>query len=136
MCLTRPKTARGQRIIPLVPWMATALQRWQAVAPASLHGLVWPATDGRPRLARDDDAEWKQLQGIAKAKHPAGRTWAVHEARHTAATLLMVAGVPESVRIAILGHSQAAVTRQYEHADQTQALKALESVAGQLGWVG
>ena len=39
--LVRPKTAKGHRLIPLVPWMAAALTEWQRVAPVNPWALVW-----------------------------------------------------------------------------------------------
>jgi len=135
-CLVRPKTAKGKRVIPLVPWMQTALAAWRDIAPESPHGLVWPDADGKPRLPADDLAAWKALQARADVTHPSGRRYHLHEARHAAATLLMKLQVPETVRIAILGHSTAAVTRAYEHADLTEVRKALEAAAGRLGLTG
>lgn len=132
MHLVRPKSRSGVRVIPLVPWMATALAAWRQVAPASPHDLVWPAADGGPRLARDDDAAWYALQEAAGVEHPAGRPYGVHEARHTAATLLLEAGVDESVRVAILGHSSIQTTRGYQHVRTDQALAALSKVAARL----
>ena len=38
-----------------------------------------------------------------------------HDARHTAATLLLVQGVPEVVSMQILGHTDLRVTRRYQH---------------------
>jgi len=39
----------------------------------------------------------------------------VHDARHTAATLLLAQGVDQRVVMQILGHSQISVTSQYAH---------------------
>lgn len=73
--LTRPKTAKGQRVIPVVPWFATALERWREIAPPSPHGLVWPTLDGRPASHKDDLDEWKGLQGATGIGHPSGRPY-------------------------------------------------------------
>jgi integrase len=136
LCLVRPKTARGKRLIPLVPPMVAALRRWQAIAPASPHGLVWPRPDGRPAKVKSDEAAWVALQDtaqVASVDGVLGRRYLLHEARHTCATLLMQARVPESIRIAILGHSTAAITRGYEHSSDEQTRQALQSVAELLG---
>lgn len=133
LCLVRPKTTHGSRIIPIVGWMATALEEWRRVAPHSPAGLVWPTTDGRPRSPESDRDEWQALQCGAGIGHPSGRYYLIHEARHTAATLLMALGVDETVRIAIMGHSSIAVTQAYQHADIAQARTALEAAAGRLG---
>lgn len=136
MCLVRPKTEQGQRIIPLVPWMTAALAAWRDRAPVSPHGLVWPAADGRPRSDRDDRAAWCALQDaaqVAKVDGTIGRRYLLHEARHTTATLLLQARVdPETIK-AILGHSEYATSRGYQHVNQEMARQAMEAVAERLG---
>lgn len=130
--LVRPKSKAGWRVIPLVPWAVDALRTWQDVAPASPHGLVWPAADGRPVDIKDDIAEWQDIQSKAGVKHPAGRFYQRHEIRHSTATLLMELGVSESVIIAILGHSSIVVSRGYMHRGTDQAREALTRVADRL----
>jgi integrase len=131
--LVRPKTRKGFRVIPLVPWATQALREWKATAPASPHGLVWTTATGAPIDLRDDTKAWRAVQAAAGIEHPAGRPYHVHEIRHGTATLLMELGVPESVRIAIMGHSSIAVTKGYEHASTAEALAALTKVADRLG---
>jgi integrase len=130
--LVRPKSKKGWRVIPLVPWMHSALTAWRESCPESPHDLVWPTADGRPRLAKDDDEEWYALQAAAKVKHPGGRHYYIHEARHTTATLLMEAGVEPSVIEAILGHSSIVTSRGYMHANTTHTRAAMEKVAKRL----
>ncbi len=54
--------------------------------------------------------------------------------RHTTATLLLQLGVPEPVRIAIMGHSSHAptTTTVYEHVGDEQTRIALSQVATRL----
>lgn len=136
MHLVRPKSDAGWRVIPLVPWMTNALETWQRIAPASPHGLVWPALDGSPADAVEDREEWRTMQDTVGVRHPGGRHYHVHEARHATATLLLELGVPESVRIAIMGHSSIASTTAYEHVDTTLAREALGRVAERLQLAG
>lgn len=135
--LVRPKSSSGSRVIPLVPWATSALRTWHDSALENALGLVWPGNDRKgkswPRNAANDRDEWHVIQKACKVAHPSGRPYTVHEIRNTTATLLMELGVPESVRIAIMGHSSIAVTRGYEYVDQAQALIALEQVAVRLG---
>ena len=49
------------------------------------------------------------------------------------ATLLMAAGVPATVVIAIMGHTAITTSMGYQHADLDQARQALEAVAPRLG---
>ena len=131
LCLTRPKTASGQRIIPLVPWMRSALDAWRLKAPKSPHGLVWPRPDGRPRVARDDSEAWRDLQRRAGIERPA-RLYKGHEMRHTTATLLAEAGVDPSVIMAILGHSTVATQAVYKTVRLDATAAALGVVAERL----
>lgn len=130
--LVRPKTSAGKRLIPLVPWMHTAMQDWQALDRLSPHGLVWPAADGSPQTSRDDHSEWVAIQKLAGIEHKNGRPWAGHEARHTAATSLLEAGVDPHTVTALLGHSSIATSRGYQHVDQALARSAMEAVARQM----
>lgn len=130
--LVRPKTLAGQRIIPLVPWFATALLTWKKHAPKSPYGLVWPREDGGPLPKKTDAKEWKRLQDLAGVSKPDGSYYVLHEARHTTATLLMEAGIAEPVITAIMGHSDFASTQNYTHANAQQMLTAMSSVAGML----
>lgn len=130
--LVRPKSKAGWRVIPLVPGMAETLARWRDTCPTSPHGLVWPGADGSPARKAEDSREWEALQCTAGVGHADGRYYTGHEARHTTATLLMELGIPESVRIAIMGHSSMASTRGYEHVDLAAARAALAQVADRL----
>lgn len=133
MHLTRPKSAAGERRIPMVPWMRDALRAWREVAPDSPHGLVWPADSGRPRNATHDREAWRALLERAEVSRPDGSPYLLHEARHTAATLLALAGVRDEVRVAIMGHSQVEMTQGYTHVSEAQAREALSAAAGMLG---
>lgn len=131
--LVRPKSRAGWRTIPLAPPLVTALARWRTAAPVSPHGLVWPALDGSPRKPTDDRAQWQALQRAAGVQHPSGRLYTVHEARHASATRLLELEVPESVRVAIMGHSSIAVTHGYEHVTESLARDALDRAADLMG---
>lgn len=134
--LVRPKSTAGWRVMPLVPWAVTALRDWREVAPESPHGLVWPGRTIRggswPRNKASDIDQWEAIQAAGGVAHPAGRPYGTHEIRHSTATLLMELGVPESVRIAIMGHSSMASTRGYEFADTAQTRVALEQLSARL----
>jgi integrase len=83
---------------------AAAGERWRD------WGLVFTQTDGRPLDQKRDWLAWKALlarAGVADAR--------LHDARHTAATLLLVQGVADVVAMAVLGHTDLRVTRRYQH---------------------
>ncbi len=58
-------------------------------------------------------ADWDDWKTLLKA---AGvRDARLHDARHTAATLLLAQGVDQRVVMEILGHSQIGMTTRYTH---------------------
>jgi len=72
--------------------------------------FVWCQPNGRPIGNHADWDEWRTLPretGIRQVR--------VHDARHTAATLLLAQGVDQRVVMEILGHSQISMTSRYAH---------------------
>ena len=136
MHLVRPKTAHGQRLIPMVPLVAASLLAWRQVAPPNPAGLVWPRPDGTPRTDADDRAAWYALQDraqVARVDGGQGRRYALHEARHTTAMLLRSAGAEDETITAILGHATILSTRAYLHATESGRVAAMVDVAARLG---
>ena len=72
--------------------------------------MVFCTTLGTPNDSRDDWAEWHDL--LAQAGVRPAR---IHDARHTAATLLLEQGIDIRVVQQILGHSQLSQTERYTH---------------------
>lgn len=134
--LVRPKSKAGYRVIPIVPVMHEAFVRWreeqQRLTPDNPHQLVWPNLDGSPTPSKVDDEEWYGLQQAADVRHPAGRLFGIHEARHTTATLLLECGVDPAVVVAIMGHSSILTSRGYQHVRTERAMEALQLVAERL----
>ncbi|WP_330467610.1 site-specific integrase [Streptomyces longwoodensis] len=79
-------------------------KRWEE------NGLVFPDEHGRSPSHRRDWAEWKSL--LTEAKVRDGR---LHDARHTAATVLLILGVPERAVMGLMGWSTTAMTARYQH---------------------
>ncbi|MDQ1537840.1 MAG: hypothetical protein QOE58_2233, partial [Actinomycetota bacterium] len=67
--------------------------------------LVFCQSDGKPIDPGADYKAWKRLLKAAEV-----RDARLHDARHTAATLLLLQGVPARVAMQILGHSQISLT--------------------------
>lgn len=135
--LTRPKTSRGQRIIPLVDFMHAALTQLRDRWVPNPWGLVFADVDTRYREDRiiplrpeKDRAHWYALQERVGVGHPSGRPYLVHEARHTTATLLLEAGIAPITIEAILGH--AALVKAYLHVSTESQRAALGQVADRL----
>ena len=87
-------------------------------------GFVFSQADGRPIGAPSDWAAWKAL--LARAGVRDAR---LHDARHTAATLLLQQGVPARVAMQLLGHSQISMTMHYTHVVDELAHAAAQSMA-------
>ncbi|MFF9848215.1 tyrosine-type recombinase/integrase [Streptomyces litmocidini] len=79
-------------------------ERWEE------NGLVFPDEHGRSPSHRRDWAEWKAL--LVEAKVRDGR---LHDARHTAATVLLILGVPERAVMGLMGWSTTAMAARYQH---------------------
>jgi integrase len=80
-------------------------------------GLEWHEGDwvfasevGRPLNPRTDWDEWKRLLRAAGLRD--GR---LHDARHTAATVLMLLGVSERAVMGVMGWSSTAMAARYQH---------------------
>lgn len=86
--------------------------------------LCFPGPHGNPQEPRDDWAEWKRLCALAGVREAR-----VHDARHTAATLLLEQGVDIRVVQEILGHSTLAVTRKYTHVTHRLGRDAADRMA-------
>ncbi len=72
--------------------------------------LVFCGPTGAPIDPRDDWEDWRLLLGEAGVREAR-----VHDARHTAATLLLEQGINVRVVQQILGHSQLSQTQRYTH---------------------
>ncbi|MEV0801799.1 tyrosine-type recombinase/integrase [Kribbella sp. NPDC050281] len=111
---------------PLIPLLrahkaAQAAERLAAGSAWEDRDLVFCRPDGRPIDARDDWGSWQSL--LEAAGVPPAR---LHDARHTAATLLLEQGVDIRVVQEILGHSSLAMTKRYTHVTSRLARDAAD----------
>ncbi|GLX08214.1 tyrosine-type recombinase/integrase [Microbispora sp. NBRC 16548] len=91
-------------------------------------GPGWCEPDGSPIDSRQDWEEWKELLRLAEVEKDAR----VHEARHTAETLLLEQGIDMRVVQVILGHSQLTTTKRYTHVTENLAGDAMARMGGAL----
>ena len=118
---TRLKTNRSYRTLVLTAETLESLQlhreqieNWKINQSKDWKDLdlVFPKPDGSPRSPHADYAEWQKalrLCGIAPHR--------LHDARHTAATLMYSQGIGIETISRVLGHSSSAITsRLYVHA--------------------
>jgi integrase len=73
-------------------------------------GYVFTTPTGGPLNPRNDWTEWKRLVELAKV--PDRR---LHDARHTAATVLLLLGVTERTVMGVMGWSSTAMAAKYQH---------------------
>ena len=135
LILKSPKGS-GKATIPIPAELVAELRRHREVQELekvmaegayARHDLVFADLDGSPIDPARDWAEWKEL--LQAAGVPAKR---VHDARHTAATLMIAQGVPIEVVQEVLRHSAIQVTRGYVHVASELAKKATDRMGATL----
>lgn len=128
-CLVRPKSEAGTRLIPIVAPLHASLTARRTAHERERGGyitdldLVWCRPDGRPIPPPTDTLAWRaacEAAGVPVVD--------LHAARHTASTLLLEAGVDIKVVQQIVGHSNAATSRAYQHVDLELARRALDAL--------
>lgn len=130
---TQLKTSRSQRSIALTSETVQALlthrvliqrMREQAAQTWEEWDLVFPRVKGSPRSATVDSDEWHRslkLCGISRRR--------LHDARHTAATLMYSQGIGIETISRALGHSSSAITsRLYVHSAEEPLRVAAEKL--------
>ncbi|GAA4599126.1 site-specific integrase [Planotetraspora phitsanulokensis] len=91
------------------------------------HDLLFPTRRGRPMERSEDYKMWKALlrrAGVREAR--------LHDARHTAGTLLVEQGVHIRVVQEILGHARVTTTERYTHVASLQVKDASERMGAAL----
>lgn len=120
--LTRPKSSAGWRIVPLVDPLKTILTNY--IAATGREGLIFTrqTTEKLPGggvqkrdtgMPQDPDTvskAWPKM--LTAAGLPSNVV--LHGSRHTTVDLLYEAGVPETVIMEIVGHTNRTVTRGYK----------------------
>jgi len=103
---------------------ATAAQLWRD------SGYVFTTPVGEPVNPNTDYHHWKRL--LVDAGLRDGR---LHDARHTAATVLLILGVPERAVMGLMGWSTTAMAARYQHVTGAVRGDVAERVGG-LIWGG
>lgn len=106
--LTRPKSSAGWRIFPLVDPLRSILLDHIDKSEPNPYGLLF-TNNGEPIDPDKDSKVWRKVLTAAGIEKPV----VLHGLRHTAVDLLFLAGVPEDLIMAIVGHSTRTTTRAY-----------------------
>lgn len=127
LCLVTTKTESSRRVLPVPDVLLDELRRHHFTSGQPLPGdpLVWTTPEGGPIEPTSDRREWHELLALANVEDTD-----LHSARHTTSTLLLALGIPEDVRMAILGHSSAAARKVYSHVDLELARRAMAALEG------
>lgn len=130
-----PKTPKSIRELPLsaelvaqmrAHWRMLEEERSLADVRWKEYGLVFPSEVGTPILPRNLTRHFKA--SLRRAKLPS--TTRFHDLRHTAATLMLGAGVPIKTVSDILGHSSIQVTADtYGYTFEEDKQRALDTLA-------
>jgi len=110
-----PKSNAGRRDLPTPGFVARALQRHHAaqgermLALGTRTDLVIDNGLGQPWQPASFSGAWTDF---AKAQGFAGITF--HNLRHGAATLLLAAGVPDTVAMRTMGHADTRILARYQ----------------------
>lgn len=126
ICWTRPKTKAGKRVIPLLPELGSILKRIEDAGP-NPHNLLFHHPDGRPFDQEQDQKAWRQLLKDAGLPH-----FRQHTIRNSTATLLLEAGVDVHIIMSVIGHTDIATTRGYQHVDLELARRAWSNLSSVL----
>lgn len=130
------KSRAGRRIVsvpgPLTEWLArhAEAQRVERDAAGDAWqdgGWIFAGPNGRPIDPRRDYQEWRDLLTAAKVR-PAR----LHDARHTAATMLLVLKVPVRAVMDVMGWSEASMASRYMHVPDELKQEIAGQVAGLL----
>lgn len=131
--LTRPKSRSGWRVIPLVEPLRSLLIEHIARADENEWGLLFPTRHARYGwlVPPDPDRithEWPKLRDEVFGP---GRRVRLHDIRHTAVDLMLLAGVPEDLIQEIFGWSARAMVSHYKsRSDASRLQGAMESMSG------
>ncbi|WP_249999989.1 site-specific integrase [Actinoplanes sp. M2I2] len=107
--------------------IAQQVDRRRAAQLWSDGGWVFAGPTGNPLNPRTDYDEWKRLLATAGL-----RDARLHDARHTAATVLLILEIAERAVMGIMGWSNSAMAKRYQHITEQVRRDVAEKVGGLL----
>ncbi|PXY34222.1 integrase [Prauserella coralliicola] len=133
LVIVEPKSRAGRRVVSVPPPLVLALLKHQEAQEAErkLAGDVWveggwmfAQPTGKPTDPRADYGEWKDVLKAAEVREAR-----LHDARHTAATFLLVLGVAQRAVMDVMGWSKIDMAQRYQHVPD----ELRRNIASQLG---
>lgn len=133
---TEVKSRAGRRVIGLPQQVIEALEAHRAHQKIDRDraGDLWQEDDwmftnrlGRPVHPTEDHRAWKALLQMATV-----RDARLHDARHTAATILLELRVPLPAVMELMGWSNAAIAKRYMHTNEELVSAIAAEVGGHL----
>lgn len=108
--LTKPKTAKGVRTVPIPQGLWDRL--WAHIVKWGVpsHGLVFTNLYGHPIRRDNEEKRWRRALKMAGLPYVD-----IYSARHWLATELAAAGASDEERTAIMGHTDIHTTSVYTH---------------------
>ncbi|MFJ3787646.1 tyrosine-type recombinase/integrase [Kitasatospora sp. NPDC090091] len=88
---------------------------------------VFASPTGEPLNPNTDYHEWKDILGAAGVREAR-----LHDARHTAGTVLLLPKVPERIVMAIMGWSSTSMAKRYQHVTDPMLQEVAEKIGGLL----
>ncbi|MGI8814884.1 MAG: tyrosine-type recombinase/integrase [Pseudonocardia sp.] len=136
LVVTEVKTRAGRRVLnvpaSLLDWLREHDDQQDDERRAA--GDVWEdggwmfaQPNGRALDPRADHDEWKSLLRAASV-----RDARLHDARHTAATMLLVLGVPARAVMDVMGWSSASMAHRYQHVPDALRQRIAQQLGGLL----
>jgi integrase len=137
MVTAEVKSRAGKRVMGLPDPVIAVLkehrgkqntEKWKAGNLWREEGWVFTNQLGGPTHIRVDHDTWKAL-----LKRAGVRDARLHDARHTAATMLLVLGVPQRAVMDVMGWSEASMAGRYQHVT-SEITAAIADKVGGLYW--
>lgn len=133
-----PKSDTSNRGVGIPPSLVAALRSHKATQSARRlevgdqwvdSGLVFTMDNGAPIDPGVDYRRWRRLLADAGVRH-----YRLHDARHSAGTMMLAQGIDVRVVMATLGHSSLAITMRYQHTVDEMKKAAAAAMDGDSRW--
>ncbi|MFF0389352.1 tyrosine-type recombinase/integrase [Kitasatospora sp. NPDC004615] len=130
------KSRASRRLIPLPDELIRLFRKHEEGQTRERHlarqlwaekDYVFASPTGEPLIPNTDYHEWKDILAAAGVREAR-----LHDARHTAGTVLLLLKVPERIVMAIMGWSSASMAKRYQHVTDPMLHETAEKIGGLL----